>query len=78
MIAIKTTNEPPNKSAGFPAGSTLRAPSSRIVRIPNTLHLDRLWVSESLRPELAGRGGVTIGSPEPLRFTADGTLAGLT
>jgi hypothetical protein len=50
---------------------------ARIVRIRNTLHLDKLWVSETLLPELAGRPDVTVGTPEPLRFTDDGMLADL-
>jgi len=50
---------------------------ARIVRIRNTLRLDELWVSETLLPELAGRPEVTVGTPEPLRFTDDGMLADL-
>jgi len=50
---------------------------ARIVRIRNTLHLDELWASEALLPELAGRPEVTVGTPEPLRFTSDGMLADL-
>ena len=49
----------------------------RIMRIRNTLHLDELWVSESLLPELRGRPGVTIGEAAPLTFTPDGTLVDL-
>jgi hypothetical protein len=51
--------------------------AARIVRIPNTLHLDRLQVSEALLSELASRPDITIGRPEPLRFTPDGMLADL-
>ncbi|MDR7494775.1 MAG: lactate racemase domain-containing protein [Armatimonadota bacterium] len=50
---------------------------ARIVRIRNTLHLDRLWVSEAVLPALAGRPDVTVGAPVPLQFAADGTLADL-
>lgn len=50
---------------------------ARIVRIRNTLHLDELWASEAFLPELAGRPEVTVGTPEPLRFTSDGMLADL-
>lgn len=50
---------------------------ARIVRIPNTLHLDRLHVSGPLLPELAGRADVEVGPVEPLRFTPDGMIAGL-
>jgi len=50
---------------------------ARIVRIRNTLHLEELWVSEALLPELQGRPEIAVGIPEPLRFTDDGTLADL-
>jgi hypothetical protein len=51
--------------------------AARIVRIPNTLRLDRLQVSAALLPELRGRPDVTVGEAVPLRFTADGMLADL-
>jgi len=52
-------------------------PKARVVRIKNTLHLDELWVSESVletvRKEAAGRFHVLAG-PVPLEFNEDGTL----
>ncbi len=51
---------------------------ARMARIRNTLHLEELRVSESVIPDLAGHAGVTVGRPEDLRFTDDGTLADLT
>jgi len=54
-----------------------RPQEARLVLIPNTLHLERLWVSESLTPALAGRPGVRVGPPRRWDFTADGDLAHL-
>ncbi|OGO68912.1 MAG: hypothetical protein A2Z37_00995 [Chloroflexi bacterium RBG_19FT_COMBO_62_14] len=71
---------PTDRDAIAAALSSLALPDAsqaRIVRIPNTLHLDRLWVSEPLLPELRGRSEITVGSSEILRFTADGMLADL-
>ena len=50
--------------------------SSRLVRIPNTLHLERLQVSVPLVPELLERGGAEVlGKPFALPFGPDGHLA---
>ena len=71
---------PTDRGAIAAALASLALPDAsyaRIVRIPNTLHLDRLWVSEPLLPELRGRSEITVGSSGPLRFTADGMLADL-
>ena len=71
---------PTDRDAIAAALSSLALPDAsqaRIVRIPNTLHLDRLWVSEPLLPELRGRPEITVGSSDKLRFTADGMLADL-
>ena len=71
---------PTDRDAIAAALASLALPDAsyaRIVRIPNTLHLDRLWVSEPLLPELRGRSEITVGSSGPLRFTADGMLADL-
>ncbi len=49
--------------------------AARIVRVPNTLHVEEAWVSEPLLPALRGRGDVaTVGPPAPLRFDAAGRL----
>jgi hypothetical protein len=48
---------------------------ARIVRVPNTLHLEDVWVSEPLVPTLRDRPSITsLGSPEPLRFDTRGRL----
>ncbi len=50
-------------------------PNSRVMRIPNTLHLRDVFISESLLPELVGRKDVEIlGQPESMRFDAAGKL----
>jgi hypothetical protein len=49
--------------------------TARIVRIKNTLALERMEVSESYLPELENRGEIEILSkPEPFRFTTEGWL----
>ncbi|MBI3975116.1 MAG: DUF2088 domain-containing protein [Armatimonadetes bacterium] len=54
-----------------------RPAEARLVRIPNTLHLERLWVSESLAPALTGRPGITVGPTRPWRYSDGGDLADL-
>ena len=47
----------------------------KIIRIPNTLHLEYLYVSEAMLPELVNRPGINIlTDPAPMRFDAQGTL----
>lgn len=47
----------------------------KIIRIPNTLHLEYLYVSEAMLPELQNRPGINIlTEPAPMRFDAQGTL----
>jgi Lactate racemase N-terminal domain len=56
---------------GVPLGQT------RFVRIPNTLHLEYLYVSENLVDEvLQNADAEVVGDPEELRFDADGFLEG--
>lgn len=46
-----------------------------MIRIPNTLHLEYLYASEALLPQIASRPGVeVIGELEAMRFGADGRL----
>jgi len=48
---------------------------ARIVRAPNTLHLEDVWVSEPLVRELEGRPHIaSVESPEPMRFDDGGRL----
>ena len=56
---------------GVPPGET------RLVRIPNTLHLEHLYVSENLVDEMLQNGEAEIVSdPEELRFDDHGNLEG--
>lgn len=49
--------------------------AARLVFIQDTLALDRLWISSSLRPVVEARPHVTIVEEIPLAFTANGTMA---
>ena len=50
---------------------------TRFVRIPNTLHLEHLYVSENLVDEALESGELeVIGDPEELRFDGDGYFEG--
>jgi hypothetical protein len=69
---------PTDRDAVEAALASLNLPdpaAARVIRIPNTLHLEECEVSESLIPELHARDGVTVGGPEPMVFSEDGTLA---
>jgi len=45
------------------------------VRIPNTLHLEHVYVSENLMDEaLRHEGAEVVGGPEELRFGPEGDL----
>ena len=47
----------------------------RIVRIPNTLHLEHIMMSEAYLNEIQSNPSIVIESgPEPLQFDADGNL----
>jgi len=48
---------------------------TRFVRIPNTLHLEYLYVSENMVDEVL-RNAEVVGDPEELRFDADGYFEG--
>ncbi|MDR2669331.1 MAG: lactate racemase domain-containing protein [Desulfovibrio sp.] len=49
---------------------------ARVMRIPNTLHMREAFISEVLLPEVENRPDVRIlGTPQPMRFNANGTLA---
>jgi hypothetical protein len=50
---------------------------TRFVRIPNTLHLEYLYVSENMLDEALADGEVeVVGDPEELRFDPEGYLQG--
>ncbi|HEV2484820.1 MAG TPA: DUF362 domain-containing protein [Terracidiphilus sp.] len=57
---------------------TERPESLRVMRIANTLSLERLLVSESCVKLLEGRPGISFtGTPQPMQFDKDGNLSRL-
>ncbi|MCZ8517089.1 lactate racemase domain-containing protein [Paenibacillus filicis] len=53
----------------------VKAEDARIIRIPNTLHLEHLYVSEALLPEIQNLDHVRIvGTPEYMSFDEQGYL----
>lgn len=47
----------------------------RMMRIANTLHLEYIYASEALLPELVNRPGIeVIGMPAPMNFNSEGLL----
>jgi hypothetical protein len=48
-----------------------------VVRIPNTLHLERLLASTAVCERMAGASGIDLGPEVPWRFTDDGWLVDL-
>jgi hypothetical protein len=46
----------------------------RLVRIPNTLHLEELEISEALLPEARKLGLAVVGQPRPLAFDTAGRI----
>jgi hypothetical protein len=69
---------PDDKSAIQAAVKTCesrRPDAIRLLRIPNTLHLEYLYASEAMLPELRNRPGVTLlTDPAPMRFDGQGSL----
>ena len=48
-------------------------PNARVVRIKNTLELERLWISEALVEEARSRANVSVdGEPEEMGFDEEG------
>lgn len=60
--------------ASLPLAESIRA---RVARIRNTLHLEDLWLSESLLKDVAGRSGLDIEPAGDLTFTVEGDLTDL-
>ncbi|SFK95453.1 protein of unknown function [Paenibacillus sp. 1_12] len=57
----------------------IEASQARIVRIPNTLHLEYTYVSEALIPEIQSQAHIEIiGEPEALEFDGNGYLPKMT
>ncbi|MDR7523115.1 MAG: DUF2088 domain-containing protein [Armatimonadota bacterium] len=50
---------------------------ARLIRIPNTAHLERLLASETVVEGIRGQDGVEVGPEVPWEFAPDGNLADL-
>ena len=55
-------------------GSGRSPAQARIVFVQNTLRVDHLWVSPSLRPEVESHANMTILGETPLDFSTDGKM----
>lgn len=77
FIPVTMPNDRDAISAALASLALPDAPAARMARIHNTLHLDEIWLSESVLPEVEGRPDIAIGALEELRFTAEGWLADL-
>ncbi|MFC4768076.1 lactate racemase domain-containing protein [Effusibacillus consociatus] len=75
MIPIVLDNDREALSAALRANWGTEPEQARIVLIPNTLHLEYLYVSESLLPEITDRDHIEIiGDLQELNFGNDGYL----
>jgi len=75
MIPIVCENDREAFAAALRANWGVDPERTRFVRIANTLHLEELYVSEPLLPELEGLSHVEIvGDPEELKFDGQGYL----
>jgi hypothetical protein len=73
MIPIVMDNDLEALQAALRSTWGIQPQSARIVRIPNTLHLEYAYVSESLLPELRGLPHIEIlGEPEAMVFDSEG------
>jgi hypothetical protein len=70
-FALATDREAIETAAALYDPATLR-----MAVIDDTLHMGRVWLSESLIDEARGRADLTVnGAPAALSFGADGALA---
>lgn len=73
MVPIVLDSDREAISAAIRANWGTEPEQTRFMRIPNTLHLEYLYVSENLLPELTGLDNVeVIGEPQELEFDPDG------
>jgi hypothetical protein len=73
MIPIVMDNDQAAIDAALRSTWGVASEQARVVRIPNTLHLEYLEVSESLLPELQGRDDVEIfGDLHEMQFDGNG------
>lgn len=73
MVPIVLDNDREAISAAIRANWGTEPEQARLMRIPNTLHLEYLYVSENLLPELTGLDNIeVIGEPMEMEFDSDG------
>jgi hypothetical protein len=62
-------------NAAFKTIGDIQSENARIVHIRDTLHLEEMYISEPMLPEVEGMHGVSInGSPAPMAFDIQGNL----
>ncbi|TDF93292.1 lactate racemase domain-containing protein [Paenibacillus piri] len=75
MIPIIMANDREAVETAMKANWGIEPVKARFARIHSTLHLEHLYVSESLLPEIRGRADIEIvGEPEPMRFDEHGNF----
>ncbi|TNJ63738.1 DUF2088 domain-containing protein [Paenibacillus hemerocallicola] len=75
MIPLIAGSDREALSASLRCNWGVRPEAARIVRIPNTLHLEHLYVSETLLPEIGSLPHIeVIGEAAEFEFDADGYL----
>ena len=73
MIPIVLENDREAIKAALRGNWGVEPEKTRFMRIPNTLHLEYVYVSEPLLPELAGLDHIEIiGEPKELEFDENG------
>lgn len=73
MIPIVLDNDREAIAAAFRASWGTEPEQARFIRIPNTLHLEYMYVSEALLPELSTLDFIeVIGEPEEMEFDENG------
>ncbi|HZG73161.1 MAG TPA: hypothetical protein VEY51_16620, partial [Chondromyces sp.] len=73
MIPIVLPNDREAIEAAFRANWGVEPEKARFIRIPNTLHLEYMYVSEALLPELSGLDHIDIvGELQEMTFDENG------
>ncbi len=64
-------------AAAFDTLGIAEPASAAVIRIPNTLHLERMLASQAIVDAVRSHEGVEVGPVEDWTFRPDGTLADL-
>ncbi|WP_236692951.1 hypothetical protein [Aneurinibacillus tyrosinisolvens] len=77
MVPIVLNNDREAVEAALRATWGVESDKARFIRIPNTLHLEYLYVSESLLPEIEALDYIEIvGEPQEMAFDENGYFTG--